>query len=51
MIFRLTNVSSKMKKCEIRCPESRKKLTTQCKFCLIRIVMYVDTKRLGGTSP
>ena len=41
MIFSITNSSSK--KCEIKCPESRKKLTTQYEFCL----MDADAKCLG----
>ena len=38
-MINFTNFSSK--KCEIKCPGSRKKLTTQYKFCL----MDADAKR------
>ena len=42
MIFNFTNFSF-IQKCEIKCPESRKKLTRQYKFCL----MDADAKRPG----
>ena len=41
MIFNFTNFSHSSKKCEIKCPESHKQLTTQYKFCL----MNADAKR------
>ena len=37
-------ISHSSKKCEIKFPESRKKLTTEHKFCF----MDVDAKRSGG---
>ena len=37
-------MSHSSKKCEIKCPRSRKKLTTQYKFCLVN----ADAKRPGG---
>ena len=43
MIFNFT-IAHSSKKCEIKCAESRKKLTTQYKFCL----MHADVNCPGG---
>ena len=42
MILNLT-IAHSSKKCEIKCPEYHKKLTTQYKFCL----MNANAKRPG----